>query len=130
MCATTRSRTIAGALAQRVAPGGLLVLSGLLVCGECGRNYVIAGRYTYICGSYRNGGKYACGNKLMVKRRQIEPVRYPFQFEFEGADGWRKPYLAALPCDVAGPTVCRRRYLKPEPIAVDNSNSGRQRVSY
>lgn len=38
--------------------------SGLLVCGKCGRNYIKVSRYHYGCGSYANGGEYACGNSL------------------------------------------------------------------
>src|SRR5690606_21092135 len=38
--------------------------SGLLVSGQCGRNFIKVSRYQYGCGSYANGGEHACGNKL------------------------------------------------------------------
>jgi site-specific DNA recombinase len=47
-------------------------LSGLLVCSECGRNFVIADARAYACGSYISGGVHACGNAERVRRDELE----------------------------------------------------------
>jgi hypothetical protein len=48
------------------------LLSGLLKCGICGSNFVMAGAAHYACASRTNGGGYACGNGLRVARRVAE----------------------------------------------------------
>jgi site-specific DNA recombinase len=48
------------------------LLSGLLKCGICGSNFVMAGSKHYACASYTNGGKHACGNALRVARGVAE----------------------------------------------------------
>jgi site-specific DNA recombinase len=54
------------------------LLSGLLVCGECGAHYVMTDKRSYACSSH-SGGK-ACSNGVRVRRDAIqttllEPVR-------------------------------------------------------
>ena len=54
------------------------LLSGLLVCGVCGKNYVLAGERSYGCGSYIGGR--LCINGERIRRDRIEaeilgPVR-------------------------------------------------------
>lgn len=46
------------------------LLSGLLVCGNCGSKMVIYGgkQHRYICGTYHGGGAYACDNTITVPR--------------------------------------------------------------
>jgi site-specific DNA recombinase len=68
------SEAIRKALHERArfspAPGYLF--SSLLKCGVCGANYVIRNQRDYGCGSFANGGKHACGNKLRVSRDIVE----------------------------------------------------------
>lgn len=56
------------------------LLSGLLICHECGSHYVIADARSYACSSYKNGGPGACSNGIRVRRDALEaaildPVR-------------------------------------------------------
>jgi site-specific DNA recombinase len=46
------------------------LLSGLLVCGRCGANYVIVDPRRYACSGYWNGG--ACSNSRRIRREAIE----------------------------------------------------------
>lgn len=48
------------------------LLSGLLKCGTCGSNFVMAGATHYACASRTNGGKHACTNSLRVARSVAE----------------------------------------------------------
>lgn len=57
------------------------LLSGLLVCGECGGKLVVVGgsQHRYVCATHHGGGEHACGNRLGVPRaiaeeRILEPV--------------------------------------------------------
>ncbi len=56
----------------RTGAGPKFLLSGLLKCGTCGSNFVMANATSYRCGSYTNGGKSACGNSLLVSRTLAE----------------------------------------------------------
>lgn len=56
------------------------LLSGLLICDQCGSHYVIADARSYACSSYMNGGAGACSNRIRVRRDALEeailsPVR-------------------------------------------------------
>jgi site-specific DNA recombinase len=48
------------------------LLSGLLKCGICGSNFVMAGAAHYACASRTNGGGHACSNGLRFARRVAE----------------------------------------------------------
>jgi hypothetical protein len=60
------------------------LFSGLLKCGQCGSNYVIAGARHYACASYVNGN--ACKNTVRVRRDLVENALL---------DGIRKDLLSA-----------------------------------
>jgi site-specific DNA recombinase len=47
--------------------------SGLLKCGKCGANFVMAGRDHYACASRLSGGTAACDNDAYLRRSLIEP---------------------------------------------------------
>lgn len=46
------------------------LLSGFLVCGSCGANYVMGDAHKYVCSSYTNGR--ACSNGVRVRRDKLE----------------------------------------------------------
>lgn len=46
------------------------LLSGLLVCGECGGGYTITGTDRYGCANHKNRG--SCTNRTGIKRQEIE----------------------------------------------------------
>ncbi len=60
-------------LRRRGRPSRYL-LSGLMVCGECGANFIMQDRRAYGCSSHTNGGKSLCNNRLRVKRQVAETV--------------------------------------------------------
>ena len=75
-----RSRAQINRAAQRVSdkPGGAnpeaarrnrYLLSGLLVCGCCGANYVKASATSFRCNESR---KYACENRVSISQKRIE----------------------------------------------------------
>lgn len=49
-------------------------LSGLLKCGECGANFIIADTRSYKCSGNLDGGDAVCSNSLRVRRAEIEEV--------------------------------------------------------
>lgn len=49
---------------------GKYLLSGLLVCSECGSRFVIADTRSYGCAGHLNRG--ACKNNLRVRRDVVE----------------------------------------------------------
>ncbi len=46
------------------------LLSGLLVCGQCGGTYIVIGQDRYGCGVHRSKG--TCSNNLQIERTAIE----------------------------------------------------------
>jgi len=50
---------------------GKYLLSGLLICGECGSRFVVADARSYGCAGHLNRG--ACKNTLRVRRDIVEP---------------------------------------------------------
>jgi site-specific DNA recombinase len=48
------------------------ILSGLLRCGVCGGNMIIAGRDYYACSNHRNKGESVCPNCRSVRRTRLE----------------------------------------------------------
>ena len=48
------------------------LLSGLLVCGECGSRFVARNQRSYQCASRIYGGPSACSNKIAVPREKAE----------------------------------------------------------
>lgn len=59
--------------AQRTGRDPKYLFSGLLKCGKCGSNFIMAGRDHYACASRLNGGEAACDNDAYLRRSQIEP---------------------------------------------------------
>jgi site-specific DNA recombinase len=59
--------------AQRTGRNPKYLFSGLLKCGKCGSNFVMAGRDHYACATRLNGGEAACDNDAYLRRSQIEP---------------------------------------------------------
>jgi len=55
-------------------PGGATkyLLSGLLVCGECGSKFVVVNRTSYGCSGHTNGR--LCSNNLLVRRDVAETL--------------------------------------------------------
>jgi site-specific DNA recombinase len=56
----------------RIRSGGKAkyLLSGLLRCGCCNQNFIVAGHSRYACGSHREGK--ACNNDIFVSRADVE----------------------------------------------------------
>lgn len=52
------------------------LLSGLLVCAECGQRFVVSGRAgaAYYCSSHRHGGPAACSVSIGVRRDVAEEI--------------------------------------------------------
>jgi site-specific DNA recombinase len=48
------------------------LLSGLLVCGECGSRFVARNQRSYQCASRIYGGSSACSNQIVVPRERAE----------------------------------------------------------
>jgi site-specific DNA recombinase len=48
------------------------LLSGLLVCGQCGSGYSMVNAERYGCSGARNKGESVCSNKKTVKRNDLE----------------------------------------------------------
>ena len=57
---------------QAAGRPGRYLLSGLLKCGQCGANYIVADRYRYACASFLNRGEAVCRNNRRVARRVLE----------------------------------------------------------
>jgi site-specific DNA recombinase len=56
--------------AKRSGGGARFVLSGLLICGNCGSNFIMVDDRCYACSSNKGGG--ACPVSLRIKRQVIE----------------------------------------------------------
>jgi site-specific DNA recombinase len=56
----------------RLGRGPKYPLSGLLICGECGSNYVMQSYYQYGCAGHKDSGPAHCTNKLKVARKSLE----------------------------------------------------------
>jgi site-specific DNA recombinase len=85
---TPRSEAIRAAK-QRQGRGPALWLSSLLVCAECGSNYVQYGRTDYVCGGFHNGS--TCSNGTRFRIADIE-----------------REVLAALELDFLSPVALQR----------------------
>jgi site-specific DNA recombinase len=48
------------------------VLSGLLICDQCGSHYVLGDARSYACSSYVNGGPGACPNRVRIRRDALQ----------------------------------------------------------
>jgi site-specific DNA recombinase len=63
-------------IGARTQPGGVrkYLLSGLLVCGQCGSKMVVMGgsQRRYVCGTHHGGGEHACSNGASVPRSILE----------------------------------------------------------
>ncbi len=85
---TPRSEAIRAAK-RRQGRGPALWLSSLLVCSECGSNYVQYGRTDYVCGGFHNGS--TCSNGTRFRIADIE-----------------REVLAALELDFLSPIALQR----------------------
>jgi site-specific DNA recombinase len=66
-----RDKSHPNTLAKRGRPSKYL-LSGLMVCGECGANYIMQDTRAYGCSGHTSGGKYLCSNGVRVKQKVAE----------------------------------------------------------
>ena len=66
-----REKSHPNSLAKRGRPSKYL-LSGLMVCGVCGANYIMQDTRAYGCSGHTAGGKYLCSNGVRVKREVAE----------------------------------------------------------
>jgi hypothetical protein len=66
-----RDKAHPNTLAKRGRPSRYL-LSGLMVCGECGANYIMQDTRAYGCSGHTSGGKHLCSNGVKVKREVAE----------------------------------------------------------
>ena len=66
-----RDKAHPNTLAKRGRPSKYL-LSGLMVCGECGANFIMQDTRAYGCSGHTAGGKHLCGNAVRVKREVAE----------------------------------------------------------
>ena len=66
-----RDKAHPNTLAKRGRPSKYL-LSGLMVCGECGANYIMQDTRAYGCSGHTAGGKHLCANGVRVKREIAE----------------------------------------------------------
>lgn len=69
-----KSMKLREALRSNAGPGRgpRYLLSGILKCDECGRNYIMADGRRYKCSSHTNGGQHACKNDIPVPRELAE----------------------------------------------------------
>ncbi len=68
--------------AQSIGPHGMnlskagkpatTLLSGLLLCEDCGSRFIASDQYSYQCATRAYGGLSACSNKVRVKRARAE----------------------------------------------------------
>jgi len=58
----------------RTGAGSKYLFSGLLKCGECSANYIIADSYRYGCSTNVNRGPAACSNGIRVRRTLVEQL--------------------------------------------------------
>ena len=81
---TPRSEAIRAAR-RRQGRGPALWLSSLLVCSECGSNYVQYGRTDYVCSGYHNGS--TCENGMRFRIADIEKaVLESLEMDFLSSD--------------------------------------------
>jgi site-specific DNA recombinase len=50
------------------------LLSGILQCGICESNFIMADARAYRCSSHTNGGQHCCSNSHRVRRDIVEPI--------------------------------------------------------
>ena len=50
------------------------LLSGILQCGVCDSNFIMADARCYRCSSHTNGGQHCCSNGIRVRRDVVEPI--------------------------------------------------------
>ena len=56
----------------RTGRGPKYILSGILKCGTCGSNYIIAGKYSYACSKNLNHGQSICSNNIKIAKSLAE----------------------------------------------------------
>ena len=69
-----KSRKVRSQLHKNARTGAApkYLFSGLLKCGLCGANYIIADRHRYGCSAHINKGPTVCNNSIKVPRKLIE----------------------------------------------------------
>lgn len=69
-----RVTTFAGPADSRRGAQPRHLLSGLLVCSECGSKLIVSGPAvkSYVCSSYKNGGRAACSNSIYARKSVVE----------------------------------------------------------
>ncbi len=88
-CARTPRSEAIRAAKRQLGRGPALWLSSLLVCSECGSNYVQYGRRDYVCSGFHNGS--TCSNGMRFRIADIEAA-----------------VLEALEMDLLGPAALER----------------------
>ena len=88
----------AGIKVSGYKPGGgpKHLLSGLLVCGQCGRPMVVNDSRNYACSTYRNSGKAACSSSVLVRRDRAEDRILPDLLAELREPKWQKAFEVAV----------------------------------
>jgi site-specific DNA recombinase len=93
---TPRGEAIRGALRQR-GRGPVHWLSSLLICAECGSNYVQYGRTDYICGGHHNGSN--CRNGARFRMTDAESaVLSAITYDFASPAAIERAVNTAMDC--------------------------------
>jgi site-specific DNA recombinase len=112
------------------------LLSGLLVCGECGSRFVARNQRSYQCASRIYGGPSACSNKIAVPREKAETAIVNYlatdllspeaveiaKREYQSAvleDAERKHQDAAEPDALRAEEALLRKMLKARTLSAD-----------
>ncbi len=75
LAASRKQQTTHGnKMARSTGASPKYLFSSLLKCGVCGKSYAMKNQHSYGCASYTNGGKHACGNKLLLNRELAEEL--------------------------------------------------------
>jgi site-specific DNA recombinase len=69
---SAQANTPTSAKASTAGRPATSLLSGLLVCGECGSRFVARNQRSYQCASRIYGGSSACSNQIVVPRERAE----------------------------------------------------------
>lgn len=67
------SKAAAAGRQGAIASNTRYLLSGILVCGECGSRFIVQGAgQSYTCATRSHGGKHACSNGFRIPRARAE----------------------------------------------------------
>jgi hypothetical protein len=91
------------------------LFSGLLVCGRCGRKFVIVDPTRYGCSGWRYRGESVCDNTIMASRQVVESVLLKtIQFDLFSEQGF-----AIVQQEILRVLAERRRGRSSEVVAAD-----------